>query len=134
MVKIRIITICICWRVILEIWKKWLFKEFNSVKTNLWDQFTLMELALLKNAKLYTDQKRKATSHLIFLWIFEMILNLLGNILYCTHLLNLNSVVNELLNEEIKFKSHFNLISNKKLSTLFHLFFAAFYSQKKISS
>lgn len=60
-------------------------------------------------------------------------LNLRGSILYRTHLLNVNSVVNELLNEEIKFKSHFNLISNKETIYTIPSIFCCFYSQKKIS-
>lgn len=88
-------------------------QEFYSTMIDLWDQLTLMELVELKIVKVYIDQREKQclVQFLMVLWNdFE---SLHGSIIHHNPLSNVDSIVNELLAEEIKFKTHSNMIQNK---------------------
>ncbi|KAK2377815.1 hypothetical protein QL285_078448 [Trifolium repens] len=87
--------------------------EFYLAMSNLWDQLALMESTELKAVKAYTDLREE--QHLVqFLMVlrddFE---GLRGGILHRNPLPKVDSVVNELLAEETRLKSHSNMISDK---------------------
>ncbi|CAI8599151.1 unnamed protein product [Vicia faba] len=98
---------------------------------NLWDQLALMKSTKLKLVKAYTGQREK--HHLVQFMValrddFE---GLRGGILHCNPLPTVDSVFNELLTEEIRIKSHSNLIPDKGvLSTPPSVFAAPFHKGK----
>ncbi|XP_045796078.1 uncharacterized protein LOC123890503 [Trifolium pratense] len=81
-------------------------QEFYSTMTNLWDQLALMEPAELKGVKAYLDHREEQRLVQFLMALRDEFEALRGSILHRTPLPNVDSVVNELLAEEIRLKSH----------------------------
>ncbi|XP_045795561.1 uncharacterized protein LOC123890064 [Trifolium pratense] len=81
-------------------------QEFYSTMTNLRDQLALMEPAELKGVKAYLDHREEQRLVQFLMALRDEFEALRGSILHRTPLPNVDSVVNELLAEEIRLKSH----------------------------
>jgi hypothetical protein len=93
-------------------------QDFYSAMSNLWDQLALMESAELKAVKAYIDQREEQHLVQFLMALRDDFEGLRGSILHRTPLPKVDSVVNELLAEEIRLKYHSNSISDKRtLST-----------------
>jgi hypothetical protein len=88
-------------------------QEFYLAMSNLWDQLALMESAELKAIKAYTDQREEQRLVQFLMALRDDFEGLRGGILHRNPLPNVDSVVSELLAEEIRLKSNSNLISDK---------------------
>jgi hypothetical protein len=87
--------------------------EFYSSMTNLWDQLALMESPELKVVKAYTDHREEQRLVQLLMALRDDFEGLRGAILHRNPLPKVDSVVNELLAEETRLKSHSNMISDK---------------------
>jgi plasmid maintenance system antidote protein VapI len=85
--------------------------EFYSAMTNLWDQLALMESPELKVVKAYTDHREEQRLVQLLMALRDDFEGLRGAILHRVPLPNVDSVVNELLAEETRLKSHSYSIS-----------------------
>ncbi|CAJ2653279.1 unnamed protein product [Trifolium pratense] len=81
-------------------------QEFYSAMTNLWDQLALMEPDELKAVKAYLDHREEQRLVQFLMALRDEFEALRGGILHRTPLPKVDSVVNELLAEEIRLKSH----------------------------
>jgi hypothetical protein len=88
-------------------------QDFYSAMSNLWDQLALMESAELKAVKAYIDQREEQRLVQFLMALRDDFEGLRGSILHRTPLPKVDSVVNELLAEEIRLKYHSNSISDK---------------------
>jgi hypothetical protein len=106
-------------------------QEFYLAMSNLWDQLALMESAELKAIKAYTDQREEQRLVQFLMALRDDFEGLRGGILHHNPLPNVDSVVSELLAEEIRLKSNSNLISDKGIiSTTPSVFAAPFHKGK----
>ncbi|KAK2387439.1 hypothetical protein QL285_061222 [Trifolium repens] len=87
--------------------------EFYSAMTNLWDQLALMESAELKVIKAYTDQREEQRLVQLLMALRDDFEGLRGAILHRVPLPNVDSVIHELLAEEIRLNSHSYMNSEK---------------------
>jgi transposase InsO family protein len=88
-------------------------QDFYSAMSNLWDQLALMESAELKTVKAYIDQREEQRLVQFLMALRDDFEGLRGSILHRTPLPKVDSVVNELLAEEIRLKYHSNSIFDK---------------------
>ncbi|RHN70428.1 putative transcription factor interactor and regulator CCHC(Zn) family [Medicago truncatula] len=100
-------------------------QEFYSAMTNLWDQLALMESNQLKAVKAYIDQREEQRLVWFLMALRDDFEGLRGGILHRTPLPNVESVVSELLAEEIRLKTHSTMSDKGILSTPSSVFAAA---------
>ncbi|XP_019416336.1 PREDICTED: uncharacterized protein LOC109327614 [Lupinus angustifolius] len=81
-------------------------QEFYSAMTNLWDQLALTESAELQAFTPYTDRREQQRLVQFLMALRNDFEGLRGSILHRTPLPSVDSVVNELLAEEVRLKSH----------------------------
>lgn len=80
-------------------------QEFYSAMSNLWDQLAFTESAELQAFKAYTDRREEQRLVQFLMALREDFEGIRGSILHRNPLPTVDSVVNELLAEEIRFKS-----------------------------
>lgn len=80
-------------------------QEFNLIMTSLWDQLTLIEPEKLSSNELYYTFREEQRLVQFFMAPRDDFEGLRGSILHRSPLPSVDSVVNELLAEEIRFKT-----------------------------
>ena len=95
--------------------------EFYSVMTDLWDQLALTELTELKACGAYIERKEQQRLVQFLIALHSDFEGLRGSILYCSPLFSVDSVVSELLAEEIHLQSY----SEKGNSFYFESFYTS---------
>ena len=81
-------------------------QEFYFAMTDLWDQLALTELTELKACGAYIERKEQQRLVQFLIALHSDFEGLRGSILYCSPLFSVDSVVSELLVEEIHLQSY----------------------------